>query len=61
MSEGWFVWAAPTLLRGGPYLKNEDNSFRGANTVGVSNPARVLLRESEARLIFQIIKYITIR
>jgi hypothetical protein len=41
------------VLRGGPYLKNEDNSLRGANTVGVSNPARVLLRESEARLIFK--------
>jgi hypothetical protein len=32
ISEDCFVWAAPTLLRGGPYLINADNSLRGANT-----------------------------
>jgi hypothetical protein len=53
MSEGWFVWAAPTLLNGGPYSKNDDNSLRGANNVGVLNPARVLSRESDAGLIFK--------
>jgi hypothetical protein len=58
MSEGWFVWAAPSLLRGKPYSKNADNSLRGANNVGVLNPARVLSRESVARFIFQIFKYI---
>jgi hypothetical protein len=36
-----FVWAAPPLLRGGHYLINEENTLRGANTVRVSNPARV--------------------
>jgi hypothetical protein len=45
ISEGCFVWAAPTLLRGGPYLKMEDNSLRGANTVEVSNPACGKARE----------------
>jgi hypothetical protein len=45
MSEGCFVWAAPTQLRGGHYSKNDDNSLRGANTDGVSNPARVLPRD----------------
>jgi hypothetical protein len=40
-----FVWATPTLLRSEPNLFNEENSLRGANTVGVSNPARVKARE----------------
>jgi hypothetical protein len=32
ISEDCFVWAAPTLLRGGPYSINADNRLRGANT-----------------------------
>jgi hypothetical protein len=52
----WFVWAAPTLLRGRHDLFNEDNSLRGANTVVDSNPARV-----NARGYFQIFKYINFR
>jgi hypothetical protein len=52
-SPDWFVWAAPTLLRGTLDLFNEDNSLRGENTVVDSNTVRVLSRESEARLIFK--------
>jgi hypothetical protein len=49
ISPGCLVWATPILLRGGPYLKNEENSLRGANNVVDSNPARVKgLSEKEA-------------
>jgi hypothetical protein len=44
ISEGCFVWAA-TLLRGGPYSKNEYNSLRGAKYRWGSNPARIKARE----------------
>jgi hypothetical protein len=50
-----FVWAAPTLLRGGPYFKIEENSLRGANNVVDSNPARVKARE-EVQDLFYILK-----
>jgi hypothetical protein len=45
ISPGCFVWGTPTLLRGRPYLKNEENTLRGANTVVDSNPARVKARD----------------
>jgi hypothetical protein len=51
-SPGWFVWAAPTLLRGGPYLINEENSLRGANNDVDSNPARVKSREEVQNLFY---------
>jgi hypothetical protein len=51
ISKSCFVWDAPTLLRGGPYLKIEENSFRGANTVVDSNPARVKAREEVQQFI----------
>jgi hypothetical protein len=40
-----FVWAAPPLLRGGPYLKIEEQPFSTLINGAESNPARVLLRE----------------
>jgi hypothetical protein len=64
-SPGWFVWAAPTLLRGEPDLFNEDNSLRGANTVVDSNPARVKAQQKRCTWVgyihFQIFKYINFR
>jgi hypothetical protein len=40
-SPGCFEWAAPTLVYARTYLKIEENSLRGANTVEVSNLARI--------------------
>jgi hypothetical protein len=42
------------LLRGGPYLINEENRLRGANNVVDSNPARVKTRE-EVQNVFYIL------
>jgi hypothetical protein len=44
ISEECFVWAAPTLLRGGPYLKNEEQHFERSREVRILNPARVKAR-----------------
>jgi hypothetical protein len=45
ISKSCFVWAAPTLLRGGPYLKNEENSLNIRERCRNSNPASVKARE----------------
>jgi hypothetical protein len=45
ISESCFVWAVPTVLRGGPLHNMALNSLRGANNVLDSNPARVKARE----------------
>jgi hypothetical protein len=44
-SPGWFVWVAPTLLRGKPYLINEGNSLRLPERCNDLNLARVKSRE----------------
>jgi hypothetical protein len=56
-----FVWAAPTLLRGGYYLFIEDNSLRGENTVVDSNPARVKARGREVHTNYDTFKLIVVR
>jgi hypothetical protein len=45
ISESCFVWVAPTLLRGGPYLKIEEQPFSTFTRGADSNLARVLARE----------------
>jgi hypothetical protein len=42
---GCFVWAAPTSLRGAPYLIGEGEPFSTLARGAESNPARVLWRE----------------
>jgi hypothetical protein len=59
MSRVLFVWVAPTLLRGGPYLKIEENSLRGAktlvNNVVDSNPAHVK-HEKRCKIYFRYLE-----
>jgi hypothetical protein len=43
---GCFIWAAPTALRGRPYLIMEELSFSMLTRGADSNPARVLSREA---------------
>jgi hypothetical protein len=43
-SPGCVVWAAPTALRGGPYLIMEEQPFSTLARGAESNPARVLWR-----------------
>jgi hypothetical protein len=45
-SHGWFVYTQRTLRTNVPLHISALNSLRGANTVGVSNPARVKTREA---------------
>jgi hypothetical protein len=54
MSKSCFVWVAPTLLRGRTYLKIEENSLRGANTVVDLNPACVKAQEEVQNFILHI-------
>jgi hypothetical protein len=53
ISEGCFVWAEPTLLTGGPYSVNADNSLRGAKAgeyrCGIE-PGTCIIARSVARL-----------
>jgi hypothetical protein len=56
ISEGCFLWATPTQLRGGPYSINDDNSLRGANTTEYWSriePGSCIIARSGARLIFK--------
>jgi hypothetical protein len=45
-SPGWFVYAQRTLRTNLPLHISALNRLRGANTIGVSNPARVKAREA---------------
>jgi hypothetical protein len=60
-STDWFVWAAPTLLRGTLDLFNEGNSLRGENTVADLNPARVKARGDEMHTNYDKFKLIVVR
>jgi hypothetical protein len=57
LSEGCFLWAAPTQLRGRPYSINADNSLRGANTTEyrcrIEPGSCIIIARSGARLIFK--------
>jgi hypothetical protein len=62
MSEGCFVWATPTQLRGGHYSINADNSLRGANTTEYRCGIRTRLvyyRKKWGTIDFQIFKYVS--
>jgi hypothetical protein len=52
ISEGCFVWAVPTALRGRPYLNIALNLLRCANNVVDSNPAHVEAREEVQNVFF---------
>jgi hypothetical protein len=45
ISPGRFVWSGPTLLTGGPYLKNEEQHFEYSQEVRTLNPACVKAQE----------------
>jgi hypothetical protein len=49
ISEGCFVWAAPTALRGGLYLIMEEQQFERSREVRNSNPAHVKAREKRCK------------
>jgi hypothetical protein len=60
ISERYYVWAEPTVLRGGPYLKIEEQPFSTLTRGADSNPARVIAREEvhmTGNIYFQIFKY----
>jgi hypothetical protein len=60
ISKRYYVWAEPTVLRGGPYLKIEEQPFSTLTRGADSNPARVIAQEEvhmTENICFQIFKY----